>query len=379
MSTAKNWGKGIAAIILITSGQMSYAEFNRFSVSTGWLHIKSQGKANPMHINTGVEEGRSSRVGLISGDTIRANIDESKTPNLNATDKVIYETITKNSPFLGNQPLYDYLLNGQLERFKDGNDPQGLYDTLTTITGTADIYGLSNWTSNAGIEVEDIDTLGLMLDYYVNENVSVQFFGGVPPKVDLKGKGQVYAPFSAIGHPLGPNNNLYLKNDILITDLDSYDTAASARAWTPAFQALYHFGKPGVNKFRPFIGAGIMAAHYTDIKLNGGIENDLVAAGHMIQNIYDGEAGAALEGRVSSGDIAVKTTADDAIAPMVSLGFNYDFKPNWYATASVSYAKLNNKTDITVINNNTGEQLIQASTKIDVDPLITYMGIGYRF
>jgi len=122
-----------------------------------------------------------------------------------------------------------------------------------------------------------------------------------------------------------------------------------------------------------------MFAHYTDIKLNGGVKNDLIAAGHMIQNIYDGEAGAALEGRVSSGDIQVKTTADDAIAPIVSLGFNYDLNSSWYATASVSYAKLNNKTDITVTNKNTGEKLIQASTKIDVDPLISYVGIGYRF
>lgn len=374
MSTAKNWGKGIAAILLITSGQMSHAEFKKFSVSTGWLHIKSQGYANPMRINTGVEEGRSARVGDITGDTIRSHIDNTKT-DLTDAEKGLVGTLTK--PFLSYPSMFDWFRAGYIRAYE--NDPEQFQKAITGLTGTAEIYGLSNWTSNAGIEVEDIDTLGLMLDYYVNENVSLQFFGGVPPKVDLKGKGQVYAPFSAVGHPIAPDQNLYLKSDILITDLDSYDTAASARAWTPALQALYHFGKPGVNKFRPFIGAGIMAAHYTDIKLNGGIENDLVAAGHMIQNIYDGEAGAALEGRISSGDIVVKTTADDAIAPIVSLGFNYDFKPNWYATASVSYAKLNNKTDITVINNNTGEQLIQASTKIDVNPLITYMGIGYRF
>lgn len=374
MTKSRNWGKGIAVIMLIASSQMTYAEFKRFSVSAGWLHIKSQGNTNPMQINTGVGEGRSARVGDITGDTIRSHIDYDKT-DLTGPEQSLLSQITQ--PFINHASFFDMLRNAYHDTY--ANDPEGLQNSLTTLTGTAEIYGLSNWNSNAGIEVKNIDTVGLMLDYYVNENVSLQLIGGIPPKVDLKGRGQVYAPFSAVGHPIAPTQNLYLKKDILVTDLDKFDTAASARAWTPAVEAIYHFGKSGINKFRPYIGAGIMAAHYTDIKLNDGLKDDLVAAGHMIQNIYDGEAGSALEGKASSGDIRVKTTANDAIAPIVSLGFNYDFKPNWYATASVSYAKLNNKTDITVINNNTGEQLVHASTKIDVDPLITYVGIGHRF
>ena len=374
MKTSNNLSKGLVVAALIATTQMSYAEFKRFSVSAGWLHIKSQGNANPMRIKTGVEEGRSARVGDITGDNIRSNIDYSKT-DLTPAEQGLIGTIT--TPFLNSPSMFDWMREGFYNEF--GDDPEKLRDALTSLTGTAEISGLSSWNSNAGIEVEDIDTLGLMLDYYVTENVSLQMIGGIPPKVDLKGKGQVYALFSAVGHPIAPDQNLYLKSDILITDLDKYNTAASARAWTPALEALYHFGKPGVNKFRPYIGAGVLFAQYTDIKLNGGVKNDLIAAGHMIQNIYDGEAGAALEGKVSSGDIRVKTTADDAIAPIVSLGFNYDLSSSWYATASVSYAKLNNKTDITVTNKNTGEKLIQASTKIDVDPLISYVGVGYRF
>ena len=34
---------------------------------------------------------------------------------------------------------------------------------------------------------------------------------------------------------------------------------------------------------------------------------------------------------------------------------------------------------ITVVDNNTGKSLIGAKTKIDIDPLITYVGVGYRF
>lgn len=364
------------AVSLISISTMSLAEdFKRFSVSAGWLHIGSQGSMKPFRINTGVEEGKSVRVGDISGDTIRANLDQERVPTLNAADNGTYQTVTM--PLLGKPSTFDYLLD--INRKKYENDPEGFQKYLTGMTGTADVYGLSSWQSNAGLEVKDIDTVGLMFDYYVNDHVSLQVLGGIPPEVDLKGKGQVYAPFSATGHPLNPQFNLYLKKDFLITDLDNFNTAASARAWTPGLQAMYHFGKTGENKFRPFVGAGVMVAHYTDIKLNSGVKNDLIDAGHMIQNIYDGNAGAALERKASSSDIRVKATADDAIAPMLSLGFNYDLNSNWYASGSISYAKLDNKTDITVTNKNTGEQLIHASTKIDVDPLITYVGIGYRF
>ncbi len=45
--------------------------------------------------------------------------------------------------------------------------------------------------------------------------------------------------------------SLELQNDIFITDLAAHGPAASARAWTPAFEFQYHFGKTGVNKFSP--------------------------------------------------------------------------------------------------------------------------------
>ena len=99
----------------------------------------------------------------------------------------------------------------------------------------------------------------------------------------------------------------------------------------------------------------------------------------MIQNIHDGQAGAALDGKKSSANPVVDVDADDAIAPIVTAGFTYDITPNWYTVASVSYAKLNNKATINVFDRNTNKQLIHATTKMDIDPIITYLGVGYRF
>lgn len=366
--------KIVVATSLLAIANISFAEeFKRFSVSAGWLHMTSLGKAQPFRINTAVSEKMASKVGMISGETVYNNIDQSRIndmdPNLLSLLSPMENPDDPNSK--------NFILDDLLALREDPDAPE---DFLEQATGIAEINGLSTWTSNAGLEVEDVDTLGLMLTYNINENIALQLVGGVPPKVELKGKGQVYAPFSASSKPLGGLvGDLYLKNDLLITDLDKYNKAATARAWTPGLQAQYYFGKPGINKFRPFLGAGFMYAHFTDIKINEGVKADLVAAGHMIQNIYDNKAGASLEGKVSSGNMRVKADANDAFAPLVTAGFTYDFKQNWFATASVSYAKMDNTATITVTNNNTGAELIHAKTKIEIDPLITYMGIGYRF
>lgn len=319
--------------------------FKRFSVSAGWLHVMPQGKANPVNINTAIAENTSTTVGEVKASTVLNNLKDGKTDNA--------------------------VLEAALKLLGDNNVP-------AVLSGTADIRGLSQWTSaGTGLEAEEVDTLGLLFNYYFSDNVSMQVIGGIPPKVDIQGKGQVYAPFEATGHTaLG---DVELKNDLLITDLANQGKAASARAWTPAVELQYQFGKSGVNKFRPYIGAGVMYAYFDDIKLNKGIESDLIAAGHMIQNIHDGAAGAALENKTSSASPRVKLDASDAFAPIVTAGFTYDFKQNWFASASVSYAKLNNDATISVINDNTGQQLINAKTKIDIDPLITYLGVGYRF
>jgi len=363
----------LATSMIFITGKSFAEEFKRFSVSAGWLHMTSLGKAQSFRNTTSVKEKTLSKVGMISGKTVAANVDQSREKDM---DPELYNLIMMKS--YPDDPNNDrYMLDELLDLAGGTDDPDSFIEYAT---GTAEVNGLSAWSSNAGVEVKDVDTLGLMFTYNLNENVSLQMVGGIPPKVTLKGKGQIYAPFSASAQPLGGlGGDLYLKNNILITDLSQYSKAATARAWTPGIQAQYYFGKPGVNKFRPFLGGGLMYAHFSDVKLNAGIKSDLVIAGHMVQNIHDNKAGASLEGKPSSGDMHVKVKADDALAPMVTAGFTYDFKPNWFTTASISYAKLDNTATVTVVNNNNGAELIRAKTKIDIQPLISYFGIGYRF
>lgn len=249
----------------------------------------------------------------------------------------------------------------------------------------ADTYGISNWSNDAGLEADDVDTLGFTLSYFVNDSVSLELIGGIPPKVDIQGKGQIVASVHAESNSeaLLPSfvNGLTLEKDILITDLGAHKRVAEVTAWTPAFTAKYHFGKSGVNKFRPFLGAGVVYGHFNKLKLNGDIEQDLVNAGHMIQNVLDNKSGMALENSgSSSANPVVKVETNDAFAPVFTAGFSYDLSERWFTTASLTYMpNFNNTATITVMDSNTGNQLIKASTKVDLNPLITYAGIGYRF
>ncbi|CAM4311687.1 OmpW family protein [Acinetobacter pragensis] len=370
---------GLIAVPLILMGvtqagvAATQGNFKRFSVSAGWLHVMPQGKANPFNINTAVKNGTVATVGSISEGAFVNSID----PNATNID---YGT---NTPFNTKTLLQDLIDADALRMFGISDADRNV---LASESGSAVINGLDSWQSGGtGLEADDVDTLGLTFNYYLNDNVSLQFIGGIPPKVDIKGKGNITAPLSGHATPTGQSGDLIfpdgldLKQDIPITNLDNKSKAATVRAWTPALEVQYQFGKSGVNKFRPYIGAGLMYAYFNDIKLNSEIRSDLEAAGHMIQNVLDNKAGAALDGKISSGVMRVDVDADDAIAPIVTAGFTYDLNDNWYGVASVSYAKLNNKTTINVVNESTGQQLIHATTKIDIDPLITYLGVGYRF
>ena len=372
----------IASSLLAVANMSFAAEHKRFSVSAGWMHVMPQGKANPFNINTAVDPKKQYGIGDISQSSFLGSITDTAT--MDDGQGIGNNMLAK--PFL--TQIFEKDATGgnfaqMLELLVDNGNPDSAVSGA--VTGTTQINGIDQWTAQGtGLEADDVDTLGLMFNYYINDNVSLQLMGGIPPKVDIKGKGEIVANMTGLAAPGGMLSQLFpdgleIGKDIPITNLGNKSKAASVRAWTPAFEAQYQFGKAGVNKFRPYVGAGIMYAHFTDIKLDSQIEKDLVAAGHMVQNILDNQAGAALDGKKSSATPYVKVKTDDAFAPIISLGATYDITKNWYGVASVSYSKMNNKTTIDVIDSKSGNRLIRGTSKIDIDPLITYVGVGYRF
>ncbi|MUG32544.1 OmpW/AlkL family protein [Psychrobacter sanguinis] len=367
MNKPLSFACAVAAPILFSHSAMAqfdyskYIEtdgsFKRFSVSAGWLHANPTGDATPVKNTTAISDGTPSANGEVRASTVLGvlNPDQGKGQDLR------YDSLKNTLSLLEDAPISENL------------------------SGTTTVNGLQSFaTAGTGLESDDVDTLGMLLNYHIDDNWSVEVKAGFPPKVDILGKGTVIAPFegrvkdSALG-------DFNIKDDIVITDLSQGSKASTARAWLPATELHYKFGKSGVNKFRPYVGAGVMYAYFNDLKLNSGIRQDLVDAGHMIQNIKDDKAGASLQydgpdGRItpSSSGMHVKVKADSAWAPIVTVGATYDFDDSWFAVGSLSYAKLDSDSTITVSNDN-GEQLIKAVSKIDIDPYISYLGVGYRF
>src|SRR5690606_25730777 len=202
---------GLATLPLLAHAESPYFSlqdgdgFKRFSVSVGALHVMPQGKAQPFAVNTAVQDGETAKVGDISIAAVKGNLDPAMESNLS-------------TGFIN-------LIDGLGGKTLSGN-----------LSGSAEIYGLESWNNaGTGLEADDVTTLGIMTNYFFTDNVSLEIKAGIPPKVDLQGKGKIYAPFSAIAKPLGGAlGNLELENDIFITDLGAHGAAASARAWTPA-------------------------------------------------------------------------------------------------------------------------------------------------
>lgn len=346
--------------------------FKRNSVSVGVLYVKPQGNPNTFRNSTAIAEGTNTSVGEVKSQSVLDAVD-TRTADGQAKKTILQTAVQADG-------LVAQLNNGSgLITFNRDGD-QFL---RPNIAGTATLNGLSQWENDAGLMADEVITLGLVTNYYFTDNISFMLVGGFPPKVDVLGKGKVVAPLTGQAQVAGINSglsNIPLKKDILVTDLEAVNATSSARAWTPAFAMQYQFGKTGKNKFRPFVGAGIMVGYFSELELDKKTEADLVLAGHRIQNIKDGRAGAALDDVNSSSAIPkVKLKSSTEVGPFVTAGYTYDLSPQWFTTASVSYAKL--KTDVTIntINARNGELLTQGKTTLDIDPLLTYVGFGYRY
>ncbi len=205
---------------------------------------------------------------------------------------------------------------------------------------------------DAGFEVEDADTAGLMLDYFVNDNVSLELVLGAPPEMELSGHGTIDLPL--VGQA---------------ADLSKFDKIATTDAYTPTLLGKYHFGSIE-NKLRPYIGAGVMYAHFSDVKADPNVNAELNS--NKLLATLKPELG--------------KIEVDDAFAPVAIAGIDYNINKDWFATASVSYAHLSTTAKLNVIGNTKlvganipRDTILEGRSKIEINPIVTYLGLGYRF
>jgi len=189
--------------------------------------------------------------------------------------------------------------------------------------------------ANTGASVSNADTLGLSATYFVTDHIAPEFVFGIPPKFNLNGSGS-----------LGPLGKL-----------------GTVRQWSPTLLLKYYFGE-AEQKVRPYLGLGVTRVWFTD----GTITNP--------------NLGSTLAGQLGLPASLVGATTVSSVksswAPVFNGGLTYAFNKHWSAGISISYiplrttAVLNTATTIPGVN-------AQSTAHITLNPIVTYLNVGYRF
>ncbi len=181
----------------------------------------------------------------------------------------------------------------------------------------------------SGSTVEKSDTLGFSLNHFLTDNWALTLDLGVPPTYKLDGTGT----------------------------LASVGRLGSAKQWAPTVLVKYYFGDANT-QFRPLVGLGVSRVWYTNIELTSNFQRSIGAL------FSDPTAS-------SSADI------DSSWAPVILVGGSYAINKDWYAGLTVSYLKM--KADATVTTKTNTLGTVTSKSHVDVNPLVTFLNIGYRF
>ncbi|MGA7781536.1 MAG: OmpW family outer membrane protein [Paraburkholderia sp.] len=180
---------------------------------------------------------------------------------------------------------------------------------------------------NTGATLDNADTIGFTAGYFVTDHIATEFVIGVPPKFNLQGSG-AFAPYGTLG---------------------------TAKQWSPTLLFKYYFRDANAS-FRPYLGIGVSRVSFTDAQITNGT----------------------FEQQVLHGPTSVST--DSSWEPVFNAGFNYNIDKHWFAGISLSYlplsatAKLSTNAETPV-----GTLNVQSQTKIKLNPIVSYVSIGYRF
>jgi len=205
--------------------------------------------------------------------------------------------------------------------------PQDTSDPLTVLS-------VNNTPANnfklpgSGAGVGSADTLGLSVGYFITDSLAVDGELGIPPSFDLSGSGTL-SPFGKVG---------------------------SAKLWAPAVLLQYYFNKPD-SKFRPYVGLGATYTWFSNA--------------HITNNAF-------LSSQYLGGPTSVSTSS--SWAPVFNVGFNYNFTQHWFAGFSLSYIPVNVTATLTTQRTASPIPVTQvAQAKIHLNPIVTYLKVGYRF
>ncbi|MFC5431322.1 OmpW family protein [Paraburkholderia denitrificans] len=215
---------------------------------------------------------------------------------------------------------------------QDSSDPLKI-DSVAGFPVNASLPG-------TGASIGNADTAGVSLGYFITDNIAAEAELGIPPKFDLSGSGS----------------------------LSSFGKIGEARLWAPALLLKYYFNKAD-SKFRPYLGVGATYTWFTGDKITNNNLTGTIG--------YAGTQALAPYGVTPSPGAQTSVTTTNSWAPVFSAGFNYNFTKHWFAGFSLSYIPVNvtAKLDTTT---RTGVH-VRSEAKIHLNPIVTYLKVGYAF
>lgn len=167
------------------------------------------------------------------------------------------------------------------------------------------------------VDVKSNTTAILTAAYMLTDNVSLEFFAGLPYKHDVVGDGSL----SGVGK-LG-----------------------TIKQVSPTLFAQYRFLEASA-PLRPYVGAGLTYAHF-----------------------YGEEGSGTLTALTNPGGPPTTMSVDSAFGASFQLGLSYQFDAHWFVDGSVIKTYLKTTTKLS-----TGQSI---DTKLD--PISTNLSVGYRF
>jgi outer membrane protein len=170
---------------------------------------------------------------------------------------------------------------------------------------------------NSKVDVKSDTQAIFTLGYMLTDNVSLEFFAGLPYKHEVVGDGAL----SGVGK-LG-----------------------TIKQVSPTLFAQYRFLEAS-SPFRPYVGAGLTYAYF-----------------------YGEEGSGTLTALTNPGGPATSMSVDSAFGPSFQLGLSYRFDEHWFVDGSVIKTYLKTTTKLS-----TGQSI---DTKLD--PISTNLSVGYRF
>lgn len=170
---------------------------------------------------------------------------------------------------------------------------------------------------NSQVDVESATAAILTGAYMVTDEVSLEFFAGLPYKHDIVGAGSL----SGVGK------------------------IGSVKQVSPTLFAQYRF-LPASSALRPYLGLGLTYAYF-----------------------YGEEGSGTLTSLTNPGGSPTQMSIDSAFGASAQLGLTFQINERWYLDGSVIKTYLKNKTTLS-----TGQSI---DTRLD--PVSTNLSIGYRF